>query len=147
MNNREFICVPVAEDNPAIEKDAALCANCGQCTSVCPEQSLRGKKTYSEVLAAIHDPEKIVILSVAPSVRVGLGDCFQENCILRQMCFAMYTKRTLPKALYFIGLLIYRGEIMEEHGIYFGKSEFYQIIKDIRDEKAKERINNYRKIC
>lgn len=109
MSNREFICVPVAEDNPAIEKDGALCSNCGhclavcmeevgaaryknslpgggytclncgQCTSVCPEQCLRGKKTYPEVLEAIHDPEKIVIFSVAPSVRVGLGDCFQEK--------------------------------------------------------------------
>ncbi|MGN0961186.1 MAG: rubrerythrin [Christensenellales bacterium] len=54
----------------------AICVNCGQCIKVCPANSLVGKDEYKEVEKAISNPDKIVIISTSPSVRVGLGEEF-----------------------------------------------------------------------
>ena len=56
--------------------DIAMCIHCGQCINVCPTGSLFGKPDYPSVQAAINDPEKIVIFSTSPAVRVGLGEAF-----------------------------------------------------------------------
>ena len=93
-------------DNPAIEKDEDICANCshclavcaeeigvaqpckvtgaddftcihcGQCAAACPERAIRAKSQWREAAMAVNDQQKIVIFSTAPSVRVGLGECF-----------------------------------------------------------------------
>jgi len=52
------------------------CVNCGQCAAVCPTGALTVKPELEEVWQAIHNPEKKVIVQVAPAVRVGLGECF-----------------------------------------------------------------------
>lgn len=52
------------------------CINCGQCVAVCPEQALVVKPQIEQVKAAIRDPQKIVVFSTSPSVRVALGDAF-----------------------------------------------------------------------
>ncbi len=52
------------------------CISCGQCIAVCPTGALSEKDNTDEVLAAIADPEKYVIVQTAPSVRAGLGEEF-----------------------------------------------------------------------
>lgn len=52
------------------------CVNCGQCISACPVGALYEKDSIAPVIEAINDPEKVVIVQPAPSVRVGLGECF-----------------------------------------------------------------------
>ena len=53
-----------------------ICIHCGQCTQVCPVDSLTERYEYQDIREAIADPEKIVIVSTSPSVRVGLGEEF-----------------------------------------------------------------------
>jgi NADP-reducing hydrogenase subunit HndD len=52
------------------------CVNCGQCIVMCPVGALCEKDSTDEVLAAIADPEKHVIVQTAPAVRAGLGELF-----------------------------------------------------------------------
>lgn len=52
------------------------CVSCGQCIAVCPTGALREKDNVDDVLAAIADPNKTVIVQTAPAVRAGLGECF-----------------------------------------------------------------------
>ena len=53
--------------------DVPICINCGQCANVCPADSITEKVEAYEVAAAMRDPEKIVIFSTSPSVRIALG--------------------------------------------------------------------------
>ena len=52
------------------------CVSCGQCIVACPTGALAEKDSTAEVLAALHDPSKHVVVGPAPSVRVTLGECF-----------------------------------------------------------------------
>lgn len=52
------------------------CVSCGQCIAVCPTGALREKESIEDVLAAIADPSKHVIVQTAPAVRAGLGEEF-----------------------------------------------------------------------
>lgn len=54
-------------------KDAA-CTYCGQCASVCPTGAIVEKDDTEKVWNAINNPEKVVIVQTAPSVRVALGE-------------------------------------------------------------------------
>lgn len=54
----------------------AVCINCGQCANVCPVDSITEKYEYHYVKEAINNPEKVVIVSTSPSVRVALGEEF-----------------------------------------------------------------------
>ncbi len=53
-----------------------VCIHCGSCIIECEEKALTEKYHWQDVLAAIDDPSKIVIASVSPAVRVGIGDYF-----------------------------------------------------------------------
>lgn len=57
----------------------AVCINCGQCANVCPVNSITEKYEYETVKSAVQDPEKIVIFSTSPSVRVAIGEEFGMN--------------------------------------------------------------------
>lgn len=63
---------------PAFEADLASveCINCGQCVQVCPTGALTPKQEREDVWKAIHDPNKVVVASIAPAVRVGIGEYF-----------------------------------------------------------------------
>jgi NADH-quinone oxidoreductase subunit G len=53
-----------------------VCVHCGQCTHWCPSGAITEVDDTTKLQAAIDDPDKIVIVQTAPSVRVGLGDEF-----------------------------------------------------------------------
>ena len=65
--------VTTAFDLPMDQTDCVLC---GQCSLVCPVGAIVETDYTNEVTAAIQNPSKHVIVQVAPSVRVGLGDEF-----------------------------------------------------------------------
>ncbi|MBQ3461864.1 MAG: (2Fe-2S)-binding protein, partial [Clostridia bacterium] len=52
------------------------CVNCGQCIAACPTVALYEKDFTDDVLAAINDPEKHVVVQTAPAVRAALGEEF-----------------------------------------------------------------------
>lgn len=52
----------------------AVCTYCGQCASVCPTGAIVEKDDTEQVWKAINDPDKVVIVQTAPSVRVALGE-------------------------------------------------------------------------
>lgn len=57
-------------------EDTALCIHCGQCANVCPVSSITERYEYKEVMRAISNPDKTVIFSTSPSVRIALGEEF-----------------------------------------------------------------------
>ncbi len=60
------------------ERDIAeySCISCGQCIVSCPTGALREKDNTPEVLKALNDPEKFVVVQTAPAVRAALGEEF-----------------------------------------------------------------------
>ena len=50
------------------------CTFCGQCITHCPVGALRERDDSQKLLDAIADPEKTVVLQVAPAVRAAWGD-------------------------------------------------------------------------
>ncbi len=59
--------------------DVPICIHCGQCANVCPVDSITEKSEVAALKQAIADPEKLVIVSTSPSVRVSLGEGFGEK--------------------------------------------------------------------
>jgi NADH-quinone oxidoreductase subunit G len=98
--------VAIAEDNPSIMRDnqkcilcgqcievcekiqtvfgnyelpfkkEIICVNCGQCTHWCPSGAITEVDDTAKVLAALGDPDKYVVVQMAPATRVGLGEEF-----------------------------------------------------------------------
>ena len=62
----------------AFEKDLwdVSCIACGQCATVCPTGAIVEKDQCDDVIKALHDPEKYVVVNTAPAIRATLGECF-----------------------------------------------------------------------
>jgi ferredoxin hydrogenase len=71
---RDF-CRNTAVFEQFVPENKEYCVRCGQCTLYCPEV-LTERYHYQDVAKAIADPDKIVIASTAPSIRVALGEMF-----------------------------------------------------------------------
>ena len=56
--------------------NVSTCVNCGQCITVCPTGALSEQSHIKEVLDALNDPDKIVVVQHAPAVSVTLGEEF-----------------------------------------------------------------------
>lgn len=52
------------------------CINCGQCILVCPTGALHEHDHLKEVMDALNDPERMVVVQHAPSVSVTIGEEF-----------------------------------------------------------------------
>jgi len=65
--------------------EKAECVFCGQCKAVCPTGALTIRNEVNEVWNEINNPNKKVIVQVAPAVRVAIGEMFDmpvgENVI------------------------------------------------------------------
>ena len=56
--------------------NVSSCINCGQCIMVCPTGALREQSYTKQVLDAISDPNKIVVVQHAPAVSVSFAEEF-----------------------------------------------------------------------
>jgi NADP-reducing hydrogenase subunit HndD len=72
--NRGFMAVVA----PAFEQNLehSTCTYCGQCVAVCPTGALTEVDHTPDVLRALADPSKTVIVQTAPAVRAALGEMF-----------------------------------------------------------------------
>ncbi len=52
------------------------CIKCGQCITHCPVGAIYEQDDVSLMMKAIHDPEKVVAVQIAPAVRVAIGEEF-----------------------------------------------------------------------
>ncbi len=63
---------------PAFEMDLekSTCTYCGQCVAVCPTGALTEVDHTNEIIRALANPKKTVVVQTAPAVRVALGEEF-----------------------------------------------------------------------
>jgi iron-only hydrogenase group A len=54
----------------------SICSACGQCINVCPTAAFLEKDAVHDVLEALADPDKHVVVQFAPSVRASIGEGF-----------------------------------------------------------------------
>jgi NADP-reducing hydrogenase subunit HndD len=56
--------------------NVSSCVNCGQCVLVCPTGALSERSYVDQVIAALADPNKTVVVQHAPSISVTLAEEF-----------------------------------------------------------------------
>jgi NADH-quinone oxidoreductase subunit G/NADP-reducing hydrogenase subunit HndD len=56
--------------------NVSSCVNCGQCILVCPTGALSERSYIDQVIAALSDPSKTVVVQHAPAVSVSLAEEF-----------------------------------------------------------------------
>lgn len=56
--------------------NVSSCVNCGQCIMVCPTGALTEKNHFPEVIEALNDPSKTVVVQYAPAISVSLAEEF-----------------------------------------------------------------------
>jgi len=66
-------CMTTRAGRPLKETD---CISCGQCTVFCPTGAIKEVDHTPQVMRALSDPEMVVVLQTAPSVRVTIAEMF-----------------------------------------------------------------------
>ena len=63
---------------PAFERTLSEthCISCGQCSAVCPTGAITVYNEIGRAWRAIHNPNKRVVVQIAPAVRVAIGEAF-----------------------------------------------------------------------
>lgn len=56
--------------------NTSSCINCGQCIMVCPTGALSEKNHFKELISALNDSTKKVVVQYAPSISVSLAENF-----------------------------------------------------------------------
>lgn len=65
------------------------CSACGQCVKHCPVGALRERDDTDRLFEAIEDPEKVVVVQIAPSIRTAWGEPFgmnPEEATMKKLC-------------------------------------------------------------
>ncbi|MDR0311053.1 MAG: [FeFe] hydrogenase, group A [Acidobacteriota bacterium] len=75
-------CVELCRDTTTVYGQSVppgedACVYCGQCTFSCRYNAITEKYHYPATARAIADPDKIVIASTAPAIRVALGEMYR----------------------------------------------------------------------
>ncbi len=58
------------------DMDDSVCIQCGQCINVCPTAAFLEQNHTERVWNALADPDKHVVVQVAPSIRAAIGEGF-----------------------------------------------------------------------
>jgi iron-only hydrogenase group A len=56
--------------------NTSSCVNCGQCIMVCPTGALSEKNHFAEIMDALKDPKKTVVVQYAPAISVTIAEEF-----------------------------------------------------------------------
>ncbi|XMB86638.1 [FeFe] hydrogenase, group A [Mycoplasmatota bacterium WC44] len=75
FNNRGFETL-IAPTNTGETLDDIACISCGQCSKVCPTAAIYETDHIKQVEAAIKDPNKYVVVQIAPATRTAIGEPF-----------------------------------------------------------------------
>ncbi len=88
-NRSSHTCVGVKGGAPITETGCTLC---GQCITHCPTGALRERDDTDRVFNAIADPEKTVVVQIAPAVRAAWGESLglsKEEATVERMATAL----------------------------------------------------------
>ncbi|MDR2887878.1 MAG: [FeFe] hydrogenase, group A [Bacteroidales bacterium] len=69
------LCRNVSVFEQFVPADREYCINCGQCSIYCPNV-ITERFSYPDVAKAIADPNKIVVATTAPAIRVAVGEMY-----------------------------------------------------------------------
>ncbi len=58
------------------DSEDVVCINCGQCAAVCPVEAIVPQDDTPQLMEAINNPNKNVVIMTSPAVRVSLGEMF-----------------------------------------------------------------------
>ncbi|MDD5922301.1 MAG: [FeFe] hydrogenase, group A [Eubacteriales bacterium] len=73
----------------AYDLEHSDCTLCGQCITHCPVGALRERDDTEKLLEAIEDPDKTVMVQIAPAVRTAWGESFGlsiEEASMERLC-------------------------------------------------------------
>lgn len=88
-NRSSHTCVGVKGGAPITETDCTLC---GQCITHCPTGALRERDDTDRVFSAIANPDKTVVVQIAPAVRAAWGESLglsKEEATVERMATAL----------------------------------------------------------
>ncbi len=101
------------------------CINCGQCIMMCPTGALHEKDNISQVLSALQDPNKHVVVQISPTVSVSLAEEFSIRsgkemdgllvAVLRKMGFDRVFKTAFAADIMLLRLVDELAERLEKN--------------------------------